>query len=311
MGSYTYDQMDATSHKIDVWFPVGSAGQKFPFISYSHGNTAGGAALPGDYGTLLSTMSAYGYIIAAHESCNSGCARGGTLPFDPPGFATMYKEQLKVIDWAKQLGAAGDTVFKNADFSLGVGIAGHSMGGQATVYSSSKFGSGHGIKAGATHFEPNPLGGAGAPKNLGMWSAAWFKVYLDETPQSGGVDYKKFIFGTDTDSLCHGGDGAMAKCDVYDGSPAPPAPTPPAPPAPTPPAPTPAPTPPGPACRTPDVTDDCWKSMGDSCSEGGGESCLLCLAGAVAKTKAAGCPQTPPGKVARCFCSKHVDEVIV
>merc|ERR1719359_792125 len=106
----------------------------------------------------------------------------------------------------------------------------------------------------------------------------------------------------------------MAKCDVYDG--APPGPAPPAPPAPTPsppgPAP-PAPPAPQPACRTPDITDDCWKSMGDSCSEGGGESCLLCLANPStgAKTKAAGCPQTPPGKVARCFCSKHLDEVIV
>merc|ERR1719335_1453976 len=210
----------------------------------------------------------------------------------------MYKEQLKVIDWAKQQGSSGDEVFKNANFDIGVGIAGHSMGGQATVYSSSSHGSGHDIKAavmhhaythsypppivpflaftgsadiiafpsmtqgffnakganpirgrvdktGATHFEPNPLGGAGAPKNLGKWTAAWFKVYLDETPQSAGVDYKMFIFGTDKDSLCHGGDGAMTKCDVYDGSPTPPgppAPTPPAPPAPTPapPAPTPA-----------------------------------------------------------------------
>jgi hypothetical protein len=89
--------------------------------------------------------------------------------------------------------------------------------------------------------------------------------------------------------------------------PAPPTPTPPVPPAP------PAPPTPKPQCRTPDVTDDCWKSMGDLCKETAGESCLLCLAnpGTAAKTKAAGCPQTPPGKVARCFCSKHTDEVIV
>jgi len=292
--SYTYSGMDSTSHTIDVWYPAEvMLGQKFPLISYSHGNTAGGRALPGDYGVLLSTMSAYGYIIAAHESCNSGCARGGTLPFDPPGFATMYKEQLKVIDWAKQQGGAGDAVFKNANFGIGVGISGHSMGGQATVYSSSSYGSGHGIKAavmhhafthsypppivpflaftgsadiiafpsqtegffnakgadpirgrvnkqGATHFEPNPLGGAGAPRNLGMWSAAWFKVFLDETPQAGGVDYKALIFGNASDSLCNGGDGAMTKCDVYGGQGPSPGPSPPAPPSPpTPPAPTP------------------------------------------------------------------------
>merc|ERR1719408_561988 len=74
----------------------------------------------------------------------------------------MYKEQLKVIDWAKQQGAAGDVVFKNVNFDIGVGIAGHSMGGQATVYSSSSHGTGHDIKAAVmhhayTHSYPAPI----------------------------------------------------------------------------------------------------------------------------------------------------------
>lgn len=191
----------------------------------------------------------------------------------------MYKEQLKVIDWAKQQGVVGDAVFKNVNFDIGVGISGHSMGGQSTVYSSSSHGSGHGIKAavmhhaythsfpapvvpflaftgsadnialpsqtdgffnapgadpirglvnkrGATHFEP--CIGAG-PKNLATFSAAWFKVFLDETPQSGGVDYKAMVFGTGSSSLCHGGDGAMSGCKVYDGPGPSPGPSPPGP----------------------------------------------------------------------------------
>jgi len=90
----------------------------------------------------------------------------------------------------------------------------------------------------------------------------------------------------------------------------PPPPTPPSPPSPPTP---PAPPSPRPSCRTPDVTDKCWAAMAGSCSESGGTSCLLCLANpaTASKTSAAGCPQTPPGKVAKCFCSQHLAETIV
>lgn len=220
-----------------------------------------------DYEVLLSTMASYGYIIAAHESCDTGCSDLATDLFDPPGFKNMYKEQLKVIDWAKEAGAGGDKVLSNVNFDIGVGISGHSMGGQATMKASSSLGAGHGIKTavmhhaythtyeapvvpfliftgsadviatpaqstrfyeleganpvkgyvnkeGATHFEPNSVGAA----KLGEYSAAWFKVFLDETPQSGGVDFHEKIFGKSADSLCNGGDGAMTSCEVHDAS---------------------------------------------------------------------------------------------
>merc|ERR1712070_1066212 len=150
----------------------------------------------------------------------------------------------------------------------GVGVAGHSMGGQATVYSSSAAGVGYDIKAavmhhaythsfpapevpflaftgtkdrtappsmthgfyeaeganparglvnkvGANHHEPdilsyNPM--------LAPLTAAWFKIFLDETPQQGGIDFHDLIFGTGSSSLCHGGDGDMSECEVHDGS---------------------------------------------------------------------------------------------
>lgn len=198
----------------------------------------------------------------------------------------MYKEQLKVIDWAKK---QSDDVFSTVNFDTGIGISGHSMGGQATMRSSGAAGQGHGIKAavmhhaysigadnaplvpfaaftgsgdviatpgqtqafyklaasdlprayinkaGATHFEPNF-----DAKNLGIYSAAWFKNFLDETPQADGNDYHEMIFGSGPTSVCNGGDGGMTACEVHDGD------APPAPPAPTPgptPVPTPAPTP--------------------------------------------------------------------
>jgi predicted dienelactone hydrolase len=268
---YSVKGMDKTSNKVDVWYPKDTS-QQYPFISYSHGNTAGGKKTVTDYDTLLSTMASYGYIIAAHESCDTGCSDKATDLLDPPGFKHMYQEQLKVIDWAKETGAGGDQVLSSANFSIGVGISGHSMGGQATMKSASSLHvAGHGIKAavmhhaythiyeaptvpflvftgtadvialpaqttrfyeldganpikgyvnkkGATHFEPNSLDPAGA-KKLGKYSAAWFKVFLDETPQSGGVDFHEMIFGKGPDSLCHGGDGEMEHCSTHDGTP--------------------------------------------------------------------------------------------
>lgn len=286
---YSVTGMDSTSNKVDVWYPKDAG--SYPFISYSHGNTAGGSKTVGDYDVLLSTMASYGYIIAAHESCDTGCAQGGTDILNPPGFKDMYKEQLKVIDWAKQ---QSDDVFSNVNFEIGVGISGHSMGGQATMKASGSLGMGHGIKAavmhhaysinvynaplvpfaaftgsadviatpgqttafyskaadslprayinkaGASHLEPN-FGSA----DLGVYTAAWFKNFLDETPQADGNDYFEMIFGNGPTSLCNGGDGDMTACEVHNGqSPAPPTPAPPQPtPAPTPPQPTPAPVP--------------------------------------------------------------------
>ena len=292
---YTLSGMDSTSNKVDVWYPT-QAGS-YPLISYSHGNTAGGSKTVSDYNTVASTMASYGYIVAAHESCDTGCKQGGSDILDPPGFKDMYKEQLKVIDWAK---TQTDAVFSKMNKRIGVGVAGHSMGGQATMKSSSSLGSGHGVKAavmhhaythfydapivpfvaftgssdfiatpgqtqsfykkaasklprayvnkaGAGHTEPN---GAGAAL-LGKWSAAWFKIYLDETPRADGHDYHEMILGTGSQSLCHGGDGTMTACEVHDGNP--PAPTP----APTP---APAPTPSGLTC------DQC-KAQGHAADE--------------------------------------------
>ena len=61
-----------------------------------------------------------------------------SLAHDPPCFGNYYKKQLAVIDWAKACtgGSTCSEPFANVDWSAGVGIAGHSMGGQATLFSS-------------------------------------------------------------------------------------------------------------------------------------------------------------------------------
>lgn len=127
---YDYDKMDTTNKKIRVYYPTGSAaeGSKFPLISYSHGASGGGLFLIG-YDNLLETMASFGFVVGAQLSCSFGCNDGGWL--------TYYKEQLKVIDFAKNMSAQGTEEWAKAlDLSTGVGVAGHSMGGMAVGYNS-------------------------------------------------------------------------------------------------------------------------------------------------------------------------------
>lgn len=152
------DGMDNTGRAIDVWYPVGAQGQKFPLIAYAHGLAGGGPTLPLAYMDHLNALATFGYIIAASEACSFGCSDLSTLPFDPPGFGHFYEQQLLVIDWAKQ---QQDDIMSAVDLDIGVGVAGHSMGGQSTLYSSSEHGAGHGIKAAVmqhafTHTYPAP-----------------------------------------------------------------------------------------------------------------------------------------------------------
>jgi hypothetical protein len=99
-------------------------------------------------------LVSFGYIITAHWACKNGCKDDkASLPLDPLGFAHYYKQQLLAIDWAKNQAKLGNsTIFAKLNCSQGVGIAGHSMGGQATVFSSSfSNATNHGISAAVMH----------------------------------------------------------------------------------------------------------------------------------------------------------------
>ena len=138
--------------KISVYYPIGLADGSnitlddlevsFKLISYAHGMFGGGILDVPGYNDLLSTMASFGYIIAATHQCSVGCFDDCvSLRYDPPCFGNYYLKQLDAIDWSKEC-ASGNTAcaepFKHVDFSAGVGIAGHSMGGQATLFSSSE-----------------------------------------------------------------------------------------------------------------------------------------------------------------------------
>jgi predicted dienelactone hydrolase len=110
----------------------------FPLIAFMHGLNSGD---PGsDYNKFFAALVSFGYIVAAPRACNSGCKDDHVnLPLDPGGFGHYYKQQLLTIDWAKAQSkdSSNKVLFGRLDLANGVGIGGHSMGGQATVFSAS------------------------------------------------------------------------------------------------------------------------------------------------------------------------------
>ena len=53
---------------------------------------------------------------------------------------------------------------------------------------------------------------------LALFTVAWFKLHVDGTAQGLGMDFEALIYGEGADSLCGGGDGAMADCTVLPGT---------------------------------------------------------------------------------------------
>lgn len=265
------DERTKYQSKISVWYPTNNV-DKSLFISYAHGMSGGGSELIPAYEDLLHSLASFGYVIAATHACNIGCYDDDgistcvSLPEDPLCYGEYYKEQLYAIRWAQ---SSNDIIFSNVNWDAGVGIAGHSMGGQATLFSSSYNSSDYNIKAavmhhpythsfpspevpyivftgtndttappntmaepifevdggsdvrgivnkvGADHHEPdcldlNPQG----VQTLASYSAAWFKIYFDQTPQAYGIDFYNMLFGDDDTSLCGGGDGDMEQCTL-------------------------------------------------------------------------------------------------
>eukprot|EP01065_Artemidia_motanka_P049725 TRINITY_DN831_c0_g1_i3.p2 TRINITY_DN831_c0_g1~~TRINITY_DN831_c0_g1_i3.p2 ORF type:complete len:305 (+),score=137.15 TRINITY_DN831_c0_g1_i3:63-917(+) len=125
---YEVEAMDPTNKKVTVFYPTGDPEGKYPLLSYAHGAAGGGLFLLG-YNKLFEQIASFGFIVAAPQSCFAGCK--GT------GWKQYFMEQLKMVDFAKNVSAAGKEEWASTlDLSTGVGVVGHSMGGQAVGYSS-------------------------------------------------------------------------------------------------------------------------------------------------------------------------------
>ena len=178
--------LDATDPTIWLVFPVCNATSappggcpRFPLVSYAHGMAGGDIDLLG-YAELFYQLASYGFVVAAPDSCDFGCTdpSGGApwtdcagLPdVQPALWPAWYGELLKTIDWARNqtANATADPVFATIDFGAGVGIAGHSMGGQATaVAAGAACAERWGIKAAVLHHPANGNVSGGAAGNVG------------------------------------------------------------------------------------------------------------------------------------------------
>jgi len=137
--------------EMHIYYPSNATKQeKFPMISYAHGLAGGSIDLLG-YAKLFSQMASFGYIVVASNACNFGCADPVKSPYadcnqvavtgknpDAQGWNTWFGEQIKAIEWSQNQTKTADPIFKMLDSEVGVAIAGHSMGGQATAWAAHK-----------------------------------------------------------------------------------------------------------------------------------------------------------------------------
>lgn len=136
--------LDKSNSGVVFTYPSNATKSKtFPLIAYAHGMAGGGVDMLG-YALIFHQMASYGFVVAAHKSCSNGCSCGasrwtacnGLPPIEPSkGWPEYYGETLKTIEWAKN--SSGDP-FNRIDWSKGVGISGHSMGGQSTSNAATK-----------------------------------------------------------------------------------------------------------------------------------------------------------------------------
>ena len=158
--TFTYTALDVTDRGIEAVYPLlnseqAAAGVQFPVIAYAHGYGDGGDHVMGHYTgathPLLEELASWGYVVLAPRSCDEGCLLScKSLPLDPPCFGHYYHQQLMTVDWARSPASASLPI--NASL---VAVAGHSMGGQATLFSAAYNATTHGIKAAALHHVRN------------------------------------------------------------------------------------------------------------------------------------------------------------
>jgi dienelactone hydrolase len=121
-----------------ITYPKQSTDEKFPLIVFAHG-AAGGRIDMLAYQKHFNDLAAYGYVVIAPKSCFMGCSppgsnasnlgvAGSCLPWtDGPQWTSFVHENTRAIKYAKASSEDWSTII---DWDAGLGVAGHSMGGE-------------------------------------------------------------------------------------------------------------------------------------------------------------------------------------
>ena len=208
--------MDTTDQYIDVYYPNTSTTPKltrqYPLISYAHGLDGGGNIDYIAYKPMLQAIASHGFIVVFPRSCDIGCSFEHciNLPSDPFCFGQFYKEQLKALEWAQNpSNASAKNILNNINHTYGYGIVGHSMGGQATLFSSSYLNaSNNNIKAAVmqhayTHEAPSPtipfLAFTGSYDTIATPSMT--HAFFDAAAKSGKAKHRGYVNKKDASHL--------------------------------------------------------------------------------------------------------------
>lgn len=172
-----------------------SATKRYPLICFAHGEGVD----PSIYKSkLLNTIAARGYIVLAPKSCTSGS-----------WCENFYKDQGQVIKWAfLNRKTSSEVAIKAIDWSYKTGVMGHSMGGMATMYSSTSSRAAYNTIGAAVVFNPfwDGLGDPGAAMSVpGLYIAGasdttskawWIKAFYERAPKSLSKVFAELQSGT-------------------------------------------------------------------------------------------------------------------
>ena len=133
---------DSSDPRVDVFYPTGTpAGRRFTLVAWAHGLWGGGDIDWVAYTPMLKQWAAHGFVIVAPRACNNGCHDSCvSIPGGPECFGTYYLQQIEALKWVNGKNLTEDAAAllnPLVNHTHGYGIGGHSMGGQATLFSGS------------------------------------------------------------------------------------------------------------------------------------------------------------------------------
>lgn len=177
--SVSVPALDRTDPSVWIVYPNTTAGATFPLITYLHGLLGGDIDLLG-YAAHFGRLASHGFVVVAADSCDVGCTDAGQgapysdcggVPDVRPanqGWGFYYAEAFKAVEFMRNASSAAGAgePYSRVDWAAGVGLAGHSMGGQgATIGACAACAARWGVRAAVLHHAASaatPAGNLGA-----------------------------------------------------------------------------------------------------------------------------------------------------